>query len=89
MEQKIRQKVFGFMIIAFKLGQADSHNPEQDTCHWQSIWYETLLLFNISLREIFSKSVSLRVMEKYDESTLTQISQVFVTLQNTLSQSTC
>ena len=69
MEQKIRHIFFGFMIIAFQSGVEKSH-PEQDTCHWQSVWYEILLLFNISLREIYSESVSLRVMKKYDESTL-------------------
>ena len=42
-------------IIAFVLETANSHNPEQDTCHWQSMFYETTLRFNISLREIFSK----------------------------------
>ena len=84
MEQKIRQKFFGFMMIAFESGAANSHNPEQNSYHWQSISYEILLLFNISLRETSSVSFSLRVMEKYDESTLTQISQVFGTLKNTL-----
>ena len=42
-------------IIAFVSETANSHNPEQDTCHWQSMFYETTLRFNISLREIFSK----------------------------------
>ena len=37
MKQEIPQNFFGFMIIAFELGAANSHNPEQDTCHWQSI----------------------------------------------------
>ena len=44
------------------------------------MYYETPLGFNISLREIFSKSASLRVMEKYDESVLMQILQEFETL---------
>ena len=42
--------------------------------------YETSLRFNISLREIFFKSGSLRVMKKYDESALMQIVQVFGTV---------
>ena len=42
--------------------------------------YETSLRFNISLREIFFKSGSLRVMKKYDESALMQILQEFGTL---------
>ena len=56
------------------------HNPEQDICHWQSMCYETPPRFNISLREIFSKSWSAIVLTKYDESALMQISQEFKTL---------
>ena len=67
-------------IIAFESGTTNSHTPEQDNCHWQSMCYETPLRFNISLREIFSKSGSRIVMKKYDESVLIQISQEFWTL---------
>ena len=74
------RKMFSVLkIIAFESGTTNSHNPEQDTCHWQSMCYETRLRFNISLREIFSKSGSPRVMKKYDESVLMQISQEFGT----------
>ena len=52
-----------FEIIAFEPGSTNSHNPEQDTCHWQSICYEGTLRFKISLNEIYSKAGSLRVME--------------------------
>ena len=37
MREEIRQNFFGFMIIAFESGAANSPNPEQDTCHYQSI----------------------------------------------------
>ena len=75
------RKMFSVLkIIAFESGTTNYHNPEQDTCHWQSMCYETRLRFNISLREIFSKSGSPRVMKKYDESVLMQISQEFGTL---------
>ena len=67
-------------IIVFELGTTNSLNLEKDTCHWQSMCYETPLRFNISLREIFSKSGSDRVMKKYDESALMQILQEFWTL---------
>ena len=73
MQQKILKKLLVLKIIAFELGTTNSHNPEQDICHWQSMCYETPLRFNISLREIFSKSGSPRVMKKYDESALMQI----------------
>ena len=67
-------------IIAFVSETANSHNPEQDTCHWQSMFYETPLRFKVSLREIFFKSGSLRVMEKQYESALAMILQEFGSL---------
>ena len=79
MEQKIQKKLLVLKIIAFESGKANSHNPEQDICHWMSMCYETHLRFNISLREIFSKSRSPRVMKEYDESALMQILQEFWT----------
>ena len=80
MEQKNEKKLLVLKIIAFESGKANSHNPEQDICHWMSMCYETHLRFNISLREIFFKSGSLRVMEKPDESALMQILQESPTL---------
>ena len=80
MKQKKRKKLLVLDIIPFESGTTNSHTPEQDNCHWQSMCYETPLRFNISLREIFSKSGSPRVMKKYDESALMQISQDFGTL---------
>ena len=79
MGQKNRRKLLVLKIIALESGTTNSHNPEQDTCHWQSMCYETHLRFNISLREIFSKSGSSRVMKKYDESALIQILREFGT----------
>ena len=79
-EQKNRKKLLVLKITALESGTRDSHNLEQDICHWQSMCYETRLRFNISLREIFSKSGSSRVMKKYDESALMRILQEFGTL---------
>ena len=80
MQQK-KQKIFSVLkITAFESGTKNIHNPEHDTCHWQSMCYETPLRFNISVREICSKSGSLRVMKKYDESALMHISPKFGTV---------
>ena len=68
------------IVIAFESGRTNSHNPEQDTCHWQSMCYESHLRFTTSLRKIFSESGSLRVMKKYHESALMQILKEFGTL---------
>ena len=77
MQQK-EQKIFSVLkITAFESGTKNIHNPEHDTCHWQSMCYETPLRFNISVREICSKSGSLMAMKKYDESVLMQVLQEF------------
>ena len=80
MEQKNQKKFLVLKIIAFESGKRNSHNPEQDICHWMSMCYETHLRFNISLREIFSKSASPRLMKKYDESALMPVLQEFGSL---------
>ena len=80
MEQKNLNNLLVLKIIAFESGTRNSHNPEQDICHWQSMCYETHLRFNISLREIFSKSRSPRLMKKYDESALMPVLQEFGSL---------
>ena len=79
MKQKYQEKLLVLNIIPFESGTTNSQNPEQDNCHWQSMSYETPRSFTISLREIFSKSGSPKVMEKYDESALMQISEDFGT----------
>ena len=80
MKQKKRKKLLVLDIIPFESGTTNSHSPEQDNCHWQSICYETHVRFNISLREIFSKSGSAVVKKKYDENALMQIWEDFGTL---------
>ena len=79
-EKKNQKKLLLLKISAFESGKTNSHNLEQDNCHWQSMCYETPLRFNISLNEMFSKSGSPRVMKKYHESALIQILQEFGTL---------
>ena len=80
MEQSNQEKFLVLKIIAFESETRNFHNGEHDTSNWQSMYYETPLRFNISLREIFSKSGGLRVMKKYDESVLMKILQEFGTL---------
>ena len=80
MEQTNPRKFLVLKIIAFESGMTNSDNLQQDNCLWQSMCYETLLGFNISLRVIIPKSRSPRVMKKYDESALMLILQEFGTL---------
>ena len=76
MDEKNQRKLFVFKIIAFESGTKNSHSCEKDTCDWQSMWYETALLFRIM---IYSESSSLIVMKKCDENALMQVLQVFGT----------
>ena len=77
MKEKNQKKLLFLKKIPFQFGTANSQNPEQENCHWKTMCYETPLRFNISLREIFCKSGSPRVMKKHDESALMQILQEF------------
>ena len=79
MEQENLKKYLVLKRSAFESGKRNSQNPEQDNCHWQSMCYETPLRFNISLRELYSKSGYSIVMKKYDESALMHVSQDFGT----------
>ena len=64
MERKKNQKKFlVFKINAFEPGSRNSHNPEKDTCHWQSICYQATLRFKLSLKDVYFKAGSLRVMK--------------------------
>ena len=53
MEQKNSKMLLVLKIIAFEPGSTYSHNPEQDTCHSQSIYYQGTLRGNVSVRVIF------------------------------------
>ena len=87
MEQKIQKKFFVFQIIAFELAVANCGNSEQDTCNWRSIRQQTPLRFDLTLGETFSKSTSLRIMEKHDKTAVMEILQAFWILSHADCQS--
>ena len=87
MEQQIEKKFLVFRIIGFELRVANSRNPEQDTCHRQSMYEQGPLRFHVTLRETFSKSTSLRMMKNHDKSPLMEIWQVFGTISHADCQS--
>ena len=77
----LRNKVATVLrIFVFESRATNSHISEQDACHWHSMCYETPLRFNISLREIFLKSDSLREMKKYCQGSHTDLTRVWVPL---------
>ena len=63
MEEENETKFSIFKIIAFGAVSKNSHILEQDTSHWQSICYQATLRFKISLRQVYSKAGSLRMMD--------------------------
>ena len=69
-----------FKIIAFEPWSTNSDNIEEDTWHWQSICYQATVRVIMSLKEIFSKSGSLRVMKKEDDYGVMKILQEFQTV---------
>ena len=42
-EQLIQKMFFISKIVAFELGARNSHNPERDTCHRQSMCLDVVL----------------------------------------------
>ena len=57
MEQKNLKIFLVFEIIAFEPGSTNSHNPEEDTCHWQSVCYEATPRVSISVTETFINQI--------------------------------
>ena len=63
MEQKNQKKILVFKKTALDLGSRNSRILEQDTCHWESICYQASLRLKISLRQVYSKADSFKVMK--------------------------
>ena len=63
MQQENPKKFLIFEIIAFDSGSINSWILEEDSSHWQSICYQAIIIFNVSLGELYSKPGFLRVMK--------------------------
>ena len=50
MEVKNQKKFLVFKISASESESTNSHNPKQDTGHWQSMCYQATPRFKISLK---------------------------------------
>ena len=72
-----RIKIFLYEIIASQLVPLNCLYHEQNTCHGYSMCQQSVLGYYISLRETFSDSMSLKVINKYDKGAVVQISRVF------------
>ena len=71
-----------FEIIAFKHVVGISLNSAEQTCDRQSTCYQTILRFHNWVKEIYSNSICLGIMEDHDQNAAAMISAVFVTHQH-------
>ena len=69
-------------MTAFEHVARTSLNSDQNTFYRQSTCCQTALRFHICLREMLSNSLSLGLIEYYDESAAFFISAVFLTFEH-------
>ena len=62
MQKKIQKKFLVAEIIASEMAAVNCLYYEENTCHSQSMPYETVLRLCISVREIFSNAISFTVI---------------------------
>ena len=79
MEQKIGKKSSVFEIKAFEIVAENSAHSGRNTCHRQSMCYQTVLRFMIRVKKSFSNSIYLKFMGIKDNSDALLPSAVFGT----------
>ena len=58
MHKKIKKKFFVFEIIASELIALNCFYSEENTCHRESVCYQTVLRFSISVTKSFCKRIA-------------------------------
>ena len=71
-----------FKIMAFQHVSGICRNYDKNILERQSTYYQTVLKFHISHKEMFSNSVYLGLMKNYDESAGALISAVIFSREN-------
>ena len=71
-----------FEIMAFTHVAGTSLGSYENTFYQESTYYQPVLRFHISLKEMFSNSICLNIMENYGKRAAVVISAVFVTHQH-------
>ena len=82
MQSEFEKMLTVFEIIAFENVAGISLTSDKQTCERQSTCFQTVKGFHIWLKEMFCNSVSLGIMENYDESAAMLISAVFLTRED-------
>ena len=72
--------------MAFKHVAETSLNSDENTFYRQSTFFQKVLGLHISLKQTFSNSICLAIMENYDEGPAVLISPLFVTHQHVVSR---
>ena len=68
--------------MAFEHGAGISLNYDKNTCDQQSTCFQTVLMFQIWLTEMFSNLICPSLMESYGESAAVVVSAVFATREH-------
>ena len=79
MEQKIEKKSSVFEIKAYEIVAENSAYSGRNTCHPQSMCWQTVLRFMIKVKQSFSNWLYLEFMGKKDNSDALLLSAVFGT----------
>ena len=76
MQPQIEKKCFIFEIIASELGSLNCLYLGQDTCHRKKKKKKGVLSIGVSIRETFSNSIFLTLINKHDKGAMMQISKM-------------
>ena len=82
MQRKFQKILRAFEISAFKHVSGTFLNSDENTFYRQSSYYQTVLRFHISLKETFSNSICVALIECYNDRAAVLISAVFVAHQH-------
>ena len=87
MQKKIEKKFIVFQIIASDLAALNCLHYEGNTCHGQSMRWQTVLSLFISITEIFSNPIAFTVINNYAKGGVVQISTALVPVHYAARQS--
>ena len=76
---KIGEKFYFFEIITFEAVAVIFQIYDENTCDLEWTCYQTVLRFQIWLREMFLRSIYPTLMENWDKSFVVQVQAVFGT----------
>ena len=76
-QEKIEEKLFVFEITSSELVALNCLYSEENTCHQQSMYEQTLIRLCIGLKETFSDSFTFKMITKFGNIAAVQIATMF------------